>query len=179
MERAGSGETRRFTLRREIRAQVEDVFAAWVDPTVIAGWLAPRRGWRVVRSSIEISVRRGGPWRATLLDPARAPRELRFTIHDVSPPHKLMLVRSFGDGSVADALRISVLLAERSNSTDVTIHAEAAAEHVAEVALAWSSRLAGIAARFDGSARRKLRGGGTQEDGQARDRVYRSRVDTD
>ncbi|TQM06370.1 SRPBCC domain-containing protein [Pseudonocardia kunmingensis] len=52
-----------YTLTRELDAPVENVWAAWTQPDHYAQWSG------AVRSTIELDVRPGGAWRATMAAP--------------------------------------------------------------------------------------------------------------
>jgi uncharacterized protein YndB with AHSA1/START domain len=57
---------RAFTITREFDAPRELVFRAWTDPEHATRWFGPR-GCTTPRSSIEMDVRPGGTWRATMI----------------------------------------------------------------------------------------------------------------
>jgi uncharacterized protein YndB with AHSA1/START domain len=56
---------RAFTIIREFDAPREPVFLAWTEPEHAGRWFGPR-GCATPRSSIEMDVRPGGTWRATM-----------------------------------------------------------------------------------------------------------------
>jgi len=74
-------------LERILQARTERVFAACVDPDMLADWWGPAG---FTSPSLELEVRDGGRYRITMQPPDGEPFHLRGEFSEVDPPRRLV-----------------------------------------------------------------------------------------
>jgi uncharacterized protein YndB with AHSA1/START domain len=115
------GMTRReFTITRAFDAPRELVWKAWTEPDQLASWWGPT-GISTPRSTIEVELRPGGPFRMTMVsdaDGTEYPTDMMF--REVVEPERLVFVweaqRGLGPGTV------TVTFTDLGERTEVTTH---------------------------------------------------------
>jgi uncharacterized protein YndB with AHSA1/START domain len=81
-----------YTLTRELDAPVGTVWAAWTDPEHYAQWTG------AVRSSLEMDVRPGGAWKATMTGPDGSQFPLTGSYGEVVENRRLEVVMDLPGG---------------------------------------------------------------------------------
>jgi len=74
-------------LEKILQARTERVFAACVDPDMLADWWGPAG---FTSPSLELEVRDGGRYRITMQPPDGEPFHLRGEFSEVDPPRRLV-----------------------------------------------------------------------------------------
>lgn len=101
-------------LERLLPATVEEVFAAWTDPTLMAKWLAPT-GY----AEVETDLRVGGQFRVTMIGD-EVPLEQSGEYLLIDPPRRLSFTwRSPYTGGHAS--QVDVILTARGSATHLVL----------------------------------------------------------
>ncbi|HEY5320969.1 MAG TPA: SRPBCC domain-containing protein [Galbitalea sp.] len=114
-------ETEGMTITRTFRAPRELVFDAWTNPVHFARWWGGDTV-EVPADSVEMDVRVGGSWKATMVLPEGG-HEIHWVGEylEVDPPERLVLTLS--DGSEGDAREVvTVSLTEVAGGTEMVCH---------------------------------------------------------
>ena len=76
-----------LSLRRQIAASPERVYAAWTRPELLAKWWAPPDS---TIELVDIDLRVGGRYQIKMVHPARGSYSVRGTYQVIRPPRKLV-----------------------------------------------------------------------------------------
>jgi uncharacterized protein YndB with AHSA1/START domain len=114
-------ESEGMTITRTFAASRELVFAAWTEPRQFAAWWGGS-AVEVPADSVEMDVRAGGSWKATMVLPDGSPRiDWRGEYLEVDPPERLVL--TLADESSGDAREtVTVMLTEVEGGTRMVCH---------------------------------------------------------
>jgi uncharacterized protein YndB with AHSA1/START domain len=102
--------------RREIRASVERVFAAWTQPEQLRAWWGPRP---VTCSDAEVDLRVGGHYRIVNALPDGASITIHGEFRVVEAPRKLVYTWRLGDN--AELSLVTVRFEPRGDLTEVVV----------------------------------------------------------
>jgi uncharacterized protein YndB with AHSA1/START domain len=141
---------REFTITRVLDAPREVVFRAWTHPTHVTAWFGPG-GFTTPLSTIEMDVRPGGAWRATLIrddDGVEYPTG-GFYIEVVEPERLVFTWGAPGDSGEESV--VTVVLADLGGRTEMTFHQAGFTtdESRKNVHDGWSSCLDRLTAQFE------------------------------
>jgi uncharacterized protein YndB with AHSA1/START domain len=110
-----------LTITRVFKAPRELVFEAWTTPAHFATWWGGE-AVEVPADSVEMDVRPGGSWKATMVLPDGGPRiDWRGEYLEVDPPERLVLTLSDGTGGDARET-VTVTLTEVPGGTQMICH---------------------------------------------------------
>jgi uncharacterized protein YndB with AHSA1/START domain len=121
-------ETTEFTITRTFDAPRQLVWDAWTDPDQISKWFGPK-GLHTPRDTVEVDLRPGGAWRATMVHDETAERyDATFEYREIDEPNKLVLQAARPDNpdtrKKADGSFITVTFEETDGKTLMTFFAE-------------------------------------------------------
>ena len=111
-------------LTRVLRATPEEVFSAWTEPLLIAGWWAGVGGW--VEANAEIDLRVGGQYRFTMRNQTGAVDGVHGVYTEVSRPERLGFTWTWEDepsvmrGSAGSLVEIVLYEAPGGTRLDLT-----------------------------------------------------------
>jgi len=107
------------TLQRVIRAPRARVYRAFLDPELVAQWLAPGRS---VVSTATVDERVGGVHRVDMIDEHGDAHLLDSVIQELVPDERIVLLFRFGSGAEETVLTVS--FRDVSGGTEVTLDHE-------------------------------------------------------
>ena len=107
-----SEDTRDAQASRWFNAPIELVWRAFTDPDQLAGWYGPT-GVTVVRESVSVEARTGGPWALTMVIGDRT-MPLSGTVTEVDAPYLLVVTDVMPDGA---EVTMTVRLSEEAGGT--------------------------------------------------------------
>jgi uncharacterized protein YndB with AHSA1/START domain len=123
-----------FTITRVFDAPRELVFRAMTDPEQLTRWFGPR-GLSTPRSTIDVDLRPGGQWRATMVVDADGTEYPTGGVYrEVVEPERLVF--TWVEPGAADPHRtalISISLADLGGKTEMTFHQAGPADADSEV----------------------------------------------
>jgi uncharacterized protein YndB with AHSA1/START domain len=109
-------QTANITIVRTFEASREQVFAAWTTPASFADWFGGAQT-KVPLDSVEMDVRPGGAWRATMkLD--QGDINWNGEYREVDPPQRLVLTLADRPGPEFEL--VTVVLVARGSATEMT-----------------------------------------------------------
>lgn len=107
-----------FETVREIKAAVEEVFAAWTDPELMAQWLAPAP---LHVLAAEVDARAGGRYRIEVMSPDGQITITTGEYQEFNPPHRLVKTWNYEDPTQPGEMVETLLTVElREIETGVT-----------------------------------------------------------
>ena len=128
-----------LTLRRVLPFPPAAVFAAWIDPARLAGWMSPFGAARA-----DVDARVGGRFRIVMLGPDRT-IEHTGEYREVDPPRRLVFTWRSPYTGAAGSL-VTIELRPVDGGTELTlVHARLPADRVEPHAGGWGSLLDGLA----------------------------------
>lgn len=118
-------DTSEFTITRTFDAPKTAVWAAWTDPDQISKWFGPK-GLHTPRDTVEVDLRPGGTWKATMVHDETAERyDATFEYREIDEPNKLVIQASRPDDRHnLDGSLITVTFDETDGKTLMTFFAE-------------------------------------------------------
>ena len=105
------------SVEREVAATIDEVFAAWTTPTLMARWLSPTG-----RAEVEADIRVGGRFRVVMLD-ADSRLEHTGEYLRIEPP-SLLVFTWVSAYTGAEPSVVTVTLQQRDTATLVTLNHE-------------------------------------------------------
>lgn len=111
-----------MTLTRVFGAPRQAVWDAWTDPEDFSYWFGGK-DMSVPLTTVEMDVRPGGSWKATMVPPKGEPMPFFGKYLEVVPPERLVM--TFGNVQKPDDPNVEVLtvtLKDLGHKTEVTLH---------------------------------------------------------
>lgn len=115
-------------VRRVIPAPVDDVFRAWIDPALLAQWIAPGE----LQASVDcFEPRVGGAYRVTMRDDTQGEMHVvagKFL--EIAAPHRLRMTWAWENDSERPSL-VTVDFVSRDAATEVVVRHDRLSEEEA------------------------------------------------
>lgn len=108
------------SLVRLLKAQPEQVFAAWTRPELMARWFFPDRRWT---ATITSELRVGGRWEVLMRDETGTPHNQFGEYREIVPGSRLVFTWSCPDLGVTDSV-VTVELTPQGSGTELRLSHE-------------------------------------------------------
>ena len=105
------------TVEREVAATIDEVFAAWTTPALMARWLSPTG-----RAEVDADIRVGGMFRVVMLDEDSRLEHTGEYLR-IEPPSLLMFTWVSAYTGTEPSI-VTVTLQQREAATLITLHHE-------------------------------------------------------
>jgi len=106
-----------LTIKRRLKAPLEKVFAAWIDPEKVMRWMGPGEGKPL---SAECDARVGGRYRWVMQDTAGEVHDVRGVYREIVPNEKLVFTWAWKSTLERESL-VTVLLKPDGDGTLLTV----------------------------------------------------------
>jgi uncharacterized protein YndB with AHSA1/START domain len=100
---------------RVLRAQIQDVFAAWTDPKLMSRWFFPVETWT---ASVECNLVVGGRYTVTMHMENDETTVLTGVYQEIAPPNRLAF--TWSSHAILNTL-VTVVLRDLGGSTELTL----------------------------------------------------------
>jgi uncharacterized protein YndB with AHSA1/START domain len=134
-----------LVIEREFDAEIDDVFAAWTDPGVMASWFFVEPG---SSATVDADARVGGAFRIVITTPGGSELVTHGIYREVAPPERLQFT---WNSSIASDTVVTIALSDLGGRTHLTLTHEGlpSTELVERHGSGWGEVLQNLQAAID------------------------------